>query len=247
LRRFAFRRATNVAISPAIADDLGVPASIIPNPYDERIFRRIPEVERTCDLVFVGRLVSDKGADVLLRALAELAGRGRVYHLTIVGDGPERSRLEDLARESGIVEQVNFAGVRRDEELARILNAHRIIVVPSRLPEPFGIVAIEGIACGCVAIGSERGGLADAIGPCGVTVPNGDSAALACVIERLAHSPGDLERLRTGAGEHLARHTAGAVADAYLAIFAGQLRKRESANVRARTRSQPTWNARAKT
>ena len=59
----------------------------------------------------------------------------------------------------GLERQVEFTGVLQGETLVRTLNAHRIMVVPSRTPEPFGVVALEGIACGCVVVGSEGGGL----------------------------------------------------------------------------------------
>jgi len=105
------------------------------------------------------------------------------------------------------------------ETLVRTLNAHEIMVVPSRLAEPFGVVALEGIACGCALIGSERGGLADAIGPCGIVFPNGDATALAQGLKRLLLD-GELRRtLRSHAPPHLARHTPAQIAEEYLTVF----------------------------
>jgi len=79
--------------------------------------------------------------------------------LTIIGSGPEEYSLRKLADDIGITGQVSFLGVKRGEESARLLNQHEILVIPSRWEEPFGIVSLEGIACGCVVIGSEGGGL----------------------------------------------------------------------------------------
>ena len=76
----------------------------------------------------------------------------------MIGDGPEASRLQEQAARLGIGGQIDFLGARRGEELVGLLNRHRILVVPSRYNEPFGIVALEGIACGCVVIGSEGAG-----------------------------------------------------------------------------------------
>ena len=97
-----------------------------------------------------------------------------------------------------------------------ILNRHRVLVAPSLYNEPFGIVALEGIACGCVVVGSAGGGLKEAIGPCGETFRNGDAADLARVLGRLLRHPeGDPEYLRH-CGDHLASHTSARVAAAYL-------------------------------
>ncbi len=217
--------AASIAVSNAMAADLALTwprsrARVLPNPYRAELFRPRPEIPRDRDLLFVGRLVSDKGADVLLRALGQLAARGIEPGLTVIGDGPEREPLERQAREAGLGGRVRFLGRRTGEELARELCRHRILVVPSRYQEPFGVVALEGIACGAVAVGSAGGGLSEAIGACGRTFENGDALALAEVLAPLLAEPAARERLWAGAVEHLARHHPTAVADAYLALLA---------------------------
>jgi glycogen synthase len=221
LKRFLLRyAAASIAVSQAVADDLAVPSIVIPNPYRDRQFRILPGVERTGELLFVGRLVSDKGGDVLLDALAMLAREGITARLTVVGDGPEEPRLREQATRLGLAGCIDFQGTRTGEELAEILNCHRILVVPSRYREPFGIVALEGIACGCVVVGSEGGGLKEAIGPCGRTFRNGDAADLARVLgDVLRHPERDGEYLRH-AGEHLEGHRAERVAAAYIRVLA---------------------------
>jgi glycogen(starch) synthase len=213
LLRFA---AASISVSQAVADDLSTPSVVIPNPYRDDLFRRLPGVARTEELVFVGRLVSDKGVDVLLDALGLLGAEGLRPRLTVVGDGPEAPRLRAQAERLGIAGQVDFLGTRTDEELAEILNRHRIVVVPSRYNEPFGIVALEGIACGCAVVGSKGGGLKDAIGPCGETFENGDAADLARVLGRRLRNPEMDEECLRHAESHLARHKADRVAALYL-------------------------------
>src|SRR5262249_34552970 len=159
--------------------DLDTPSVVIGNPYRDEIFHGIPGIERTLDLAFVGRLVTDKGVDLLLDALALLAGRGLQPSLSVIGDGPESERLEEQTRRLDLDGQVTFLGTGTGEDLCAILHHHRILVVPSRYNEPFGIVALEGIACGCAVVGSAGGGLPEAMGPCGLTFPNGDVPALA--------------------------------------------------------------------
>ena len=208
LKRFVLRHATSFAISGAIADSLPVPSIRVGNPYDDKIFKKDGGT-RSRELIFVGRLVSDKGASLLLDALKLIDSQPR---LTIIGDGPERATLEKQAADL----QVEFAGSRHGEELANLLRQHEILVVPSLWQEPFGIVALEGIACGCVVVGSAGGGLTEAIGPCGVTFPNGDARALADAIARLLDNPAERERLRQTAPNHLARFTPRRVAALYL-------------------------------
>jgi glycosyltransferase involved in cell wall biosynthesis len=214
-KQFVLRYATSMAISHAVAEKLPGPSIQVGNPYDDKVFKDVSTESRTKELIFVGRLVSDKGANLLLEALAMLKSRPR---LTIAGDGPERVSLEQQAADLLLQSQVEFVGSQTSEELAKFLRQHRILVVPSRWREPFGIVALEGIASGCVVVGSAEGGLAEAIGPCGLTFPNGDAAALANALSRLLEDPTECDRLRQNAGAHLAcftpRHVAGLYLDA---------------------------------
>lgn len=205
LKRLACRFARNVTCSAAMGRDLGLAHDVIPNPYDDALFRLRPEIPRNHDLLFVGRLVSDKGADLLLQALARLPGR----RLTITGDGPEASALVWRAEEWKVADRVTFTGPKRGEELARLMNAHRILVVPSRWAEPFGIVALEGAASGCTVVASDGGGLPEAVGPCGGVFASGDAAALAQALETAP--PPDAAAVAA----HLERHRAGAVVAAY--------------------------------
>lgn len=219
LKRFLTHFSINIPASFALAEQVKALSTVIPNPYREDIFYEMPEIPRDQELVFLGRLVSDKGADLLLEALANLKQLGVTPRLTIIGSGPEEFKLHHQVKQLGIVEQVDFVGVKIEYELAQLLNAHKILVVPSLWPEPFGIVALEGIACGCVVIGSERGGLKDAIGPCGVTFPNGDVKALTQVLFNLLIHPEQLSTYREEVELHLSRHTKAAVTKAYLQIL----------------------------
>ena len=219
LKQRVARRAHNISVSRAVAAQLSSHSVVIPNAYRDDLFRRLPETTRQKQLVFLGRLVSDKGADLLPPALAQLKAEGLRPRLTVIGGGPEEERLRRQAKELRVDDQIEFAGQKTGAELVRLLNEHQIMVVPSRWQEPFGIVALEGIACGCVVVGSEGGGLKDAIGPCGVTFPNGDAAALAQALKRLLTDEGTLSSYRASAGEHLSRHSSEAVARAYLQVF----------------------------
>lgn len=220
LKRWLLRFASaSIAVSQAVADDLAVPSIVIPNPYRDQLFRRLPGIERTNDLLFLGRLVSDKGVDTLFDALGLLAGDGLQPRLTVVGDGPERPLLVERARRLGIADRIDFLGIRTGEELVKVLNRHRILVVPSRYQEPFGIVALEGIACGCLVVGSEGGGLKEAIGPCGVTFRNGDVQDLARVLAPLLRDPAAGRDLLAHAPAHLADHAGERIGREYVRLL----------------------------
>lgn len=229
LKRFLLRyAAASISVSDAVAADLDTPSVVIRNPYRENLFRLLPGVPRSRDLIFVGRLVSDKGADVLLDALAHLAEQGLSPRLTVVGQGPEEDPLKEQAARLGLADRIDFAGLRTEEELVRLLNEHRILVVPSRYHEPFGIVALEGIACGCVVVGSSGGGLPEAIGPCGRTFENGDARALAGVLADLLRHPEIHEGYTRHRAAHLAHHTTSEVAGRYHAELARAAARRAS-------------------
>ncbi len=211
--------ARSVAISKSIAEDLPKVAAIIPNPYADHVFRDLHPTVRPFDLIFLGRLVSDKGCGLLLEAIAKLGTEGLRPRLLIIGRGPEEQRLHDQTRMLGLGDRVEFAGPLSGEALVRRLNEARILVVPSLWNEPFGIVALEGIACGLAVVGSSGGGLPEAIGPCGLTFPNGDAAALAARLAELLRDPGRIAQLLANAPAHLARHNPAAAAEAYLSVM----------------------------
>lgn len=219
LKLLVTRRATNIAISRAIAEKLSGPSTIIPNAYRDDLFCEFAGANRTKELVFLGRLVSDKGVDVLLQALANLKVKGLKPQLTIIGTGPEEASLRQLNQTLELNEQVKFVGLKVGQELVKLLNQHQIMVIPSRWQEPFGIVALEGIACGCVVVGSDAGGLKDAIGPCGITFSNGAVEALTQVLYRLLTKPQHLDSYRAKAASHLARHNKTQIAKQYLHVM----------------------------
>ena len=217
--------ATNIAVSEAVARRLPEQCFIIPNPFDISLFRSDDEAARNRDLVFLGRLVSDKGCDLLIRALGQLAERGLHPTLTVIGEGPERSTLEQLALSLDLQDRVAFAGAPPSETVANLLRCHNIMVVPSIWEESFGVVALEGAACGCVVVGSDGGGLPEAIGPCGITFRRGDVSDLAAKLDHLLRHTEEWDRYRAAAPAHLQIHQPARVALQYLEVFEHALRR----------------------
>jgi len=150
--------------------------------------RRSPEplplpAERT--VAFAGRIVANKGLDVLLHALAE--ERDAWERLLVAGDGWDRARCERLARELGIAERVDFLGWLGADDAQAVLAAARVVVLPSRWPEPFGIVGIDAMAIGRPVVASAAGGIPEWLddGETGALVPAGDAHALAAALRAL--------------------------------------------------------------
>lgn len=219
LKMLALRFSTNVYITEAIRRHVGYPGFVVPNPYNAETFRVIPGIVRRQSLVFLGRLASDKGCDLLIQSIAQLRETGLVLPLTIIGIGSEDAALKRQVADSRLEELVQFAGALRGEALARELNQHQVLVVPSRWAEPFGIVALEAIACGCLVVGSAGGGLPDAIGGCGITFKNGDADDLARAIREMVTNSDLAARCRQAVPVHLHNHRSETVARGYEEIF----------------------------
>lgn len=214
-KQFSLRSADAlIACSQALRLDCHPRAAVIGNPYNSALFRPIPAEPRRQAIAFLGRLVSDKGADALLRAFAAL--RPVDWRLSLIGAGPERPRLQQLAAELGVHQLVDVVGPLQGEALARMLNQHEIMVVPSRWREPFGVVVLEGLACGCVVLASDGGGLPDAVGPAGLLFRRGDQADLEARLKLLIEDADLRERLRARAPDHLARFEQHNVCSTYL-------------------------------
>jgi len=213
----------HISNSAAIAATLPVKSVVIGNPFETAEFAGLREIPRTNDIVFMGRLVSQKGCDLLLRALSILKREGICPSLSVIGDGPEMPELKRLTVELGLSGQVLFLGTIR-EGRGKTVAQHRIMAVPSSYAEPFGVVALEGIASGCVIVASSAGGLPEAVGPCGILFPNGDAGALAAAIKDLLASPSLQKRLQSASASHLERFQPDAVAKKYLDVFQSALR-----------------------
>jgi len=140
--------------------------------------------ESTPLLGIVGRLVPIKDHVTLFQALARLHTEGRVVHLTVVGDGEERARLEGLASSLGLGRQIHFLGWRVD--LETILKELDVVICASR-NEGTPVALIEAMAAGIPVLSTDVGGVADLVAheETGWLVPSGDPDAMASGIRRL--------------------------------------------------------------
>ena len=171
---------------------------------------------------FAGRLVAEKGVDVLLRACAGmLAGD---WSLRLLGDGPDRGRLEGIAQALGIAGKVRFLGLLPSTEMAGFYRSLNVLVLPSvsrpNWIEQFGRVLIEAMSCEVPVIGSSSGEIPYVIGDAGLIFPEGDAAALRESLASLAADPTRRAELAVrGRARVLARFTHARIAAATACVY----------------------------
>lgn len=140
-------------------------------------------------LLFVGRLVAVKGLRELLGALAGVRGD---WALDVVGDGDQRADLERLATTLGLAPRVVFHGQQPREALAPFYRACRAVIIPTTVPEAYGLVGPEAFAHARPVVAFAAGGVDAWLEPgrTGLVCPRGDIAALAAAVQRLLEEPG---------------------------------------------------------
>ena len=172
---------------------------------------------------YAGRLVPEKGLDVLLAACTALPP-ALDWTLHLLGDGPERGRLADTPRELGIDGQVRFLGRVPSTQAAQFYRTLDVLVLPSlsrpNWVEQFGRVLTEAMACGVPVAGSRSGEIPWVIGDAGRVFPEGDAGALAHILAELAGDPAQRSTLAVaGRRRVLARFTQAQVAAETAAVY----------------------------
>ncbi|RYE35898.1 MAG: glycosyltransferase [Sphingobacteriaceae bacterium] len=206
----------NISVSKSIATSLGTPSEIIYNCYDDGVFKINTQTNRVLDFAFVGRLVSQKGCDTLIRACYNL---NLPFKLTIIGDGPELGRLKIMAEQLELTENITFTGTLKSDQIVEILNQHKVLVIPSNGKEGFGIVALEGLACGCRVIASDSGGLAEAVGNFGKLFQPGDVHQLNGLLKEALLGINQPDYLPEELAAYLDNYRTQIVAQKYLSVF----------------------------
>ena len=166
----------------------------------------------------IGRMVPQKGFDILIRAFGK-AGTQEV-DLLLAGEGPELGPLKELARASGLGERVLFPGKADRPTAAALFRECEFFVLPSR-HEPFGIVNLEAMAAGKAVLATRVGGVPEVVvdGETGILVPPGDPEALAEGIRRLAGDAALRERLGAAGRERARLFSWDVVTEQYLEVY----------------------------
>jgi len=165
--------------------------TIVSNAVDTSVFFPRPNAVAEPALgtvLVVSRLVPIKSVDTMLRATAILRVKRQDFHVVIAGDGPERTRLEDLARRLNVHTHVQFVGMLSKAEVALRMRECSFVVVPS-LWETQSVVTLEALCSGKRVVASAVGGLPELVTPgCGVLFRAGDADELAAKLDLLLDS-----------------------------------------------------------
>ncbi len=236
----AFERFTHRRAAAAIAgngDALAVlrrrgyagPTTIVPLAIDPDLYppRSSPR-GAVFTIGFLGRLVREKGAHILLDAVARLHGDAR---LLIVGSGVEEAHLRARALALGLAERVEFVAQVASSEVPHWLARLDALVVPSLTTatwrEQFGRVLIEAMAAAVPVVGSDSGEISRVIGAAGLVTPEGDADALAAALQGLLDDePRRLALARAGRARVLDHFTWARVARQYHALYQEMLGER---------------------
>jgi len=179
-----YRRATRIAciserVRQQLASDLQQKASVVYNGVDGEMFSPGSGPASPGRILSVGNLIPTKDHALLLRAFAQVQKKVPHSELEIIGDGPERVRLEGLAKALGSDSQVRFRGRQDRKAVARAMQNCAVFALPSRY-EGLGCVYLEAMACARPVIGCTGQGIDEVIQDAhnGTLVPAGDEVAL---------------------------------------------------------------------
>lgn len=223
MKEYVSKLAHNICVSKTTANGYKLKSyDIIYNAYNDEIFKCVNNGHRR-DIAFVGRLNKGKGVYLLINAFNEFKKKVNCdYQLNIIGDSSERNDIEKYANSTQFASDIKFWGAMSPEQISQKLNKTHILVVPSTHPyyEAFGIVVLEGLACGCVVIGADGDGIEEALQSAGILYKNGDVKELCnALIKAYTMSEEEVTEKRTITKKWLAQRTLSKVASEYIEVF----------------------------
>jgi len=222
----AYRGCAKVTVSASTRDDLlrlglGGPVHVIPEAVSTPALDWLPSKRPAPRLVWVARLVPSKRPDHAVRALAALRRLLPDAALTLVGDGPERARVEWLARELGVAGALTLTGRVDDADKLAILRSAGVLIATSAR-EGWGLTVTEAGRLGTPAVAYDVPGLRDSIvdGRTGVLTPQSPEA-LAAAVQALVTDEPRYARLRAGAWQLARELTWERTANAFERVLLG--------------------------
>lgn len=199
-----------VVVSHSLKKDVYEKAEVIHNFYRDNLFKEYVQLNDrgSFSFVFLGRIVKSKGLDIAVKTVERLSKETDFDNITlsIIGDGPMLTDIEELVENLKMKDKVFFLGKLEGEGLVKELNRHRYMLIPS-WQESFGIVALEGIACGCLPFAYNIEGLPEAIGKAGIIVEENTECGFCEKIKYILNNPSVENELRANMSEHLQKYT----------------------------------------
>jgi glycosyltransferase involved in cell wall biosynthesis len=218
----------HIAISQTTADRMAgrrpprMPVTVIEPGADIDLIRDVSDVSKSVDVVFAGRLNAQKNVELLLRALAEAERSGARITCGIIGDGPERERLEEMARDLALADRVRFHGrIEDDRAYYTAIKGARLFAWPS-VAEGFGLAPLEAMACGVPpVIAASTFSATQALVQDGETgvIAAAEPAAFAQAIQRLLNDEPALRAMSAAAVARAERSTWDAMALAVERVY----------------------------
>lgn len=204
--RLACGAARNIGISRHVLARHALPRSKVIYYGIEDAPDRKSGVDQSSDagkisFAYVGRLVPEKGLAVLLKAAEIAKGEDHGFEILLIGDGPERPKLEQMIEQNGLRGVVRCTGFLQGTALTEALSGVQVVVMPSAWEETAGLAAIEHMMRSKLVIASRIGGLGEVVGDAGLTCAPGDAADLAQQMKRVCRNPGLVQEIGTLARE----------------------------------------------
>jgi glycosyltransferase involved in cell wall biosynthesis len=240
-RRWACQRpAANMAVSNHVKNRLSlVRTRVIYHGIPDPLCGRQHQTEdgaatrsRPPTFAYVGRLVSEKGLDLLVEAAHRLDADHLSFNIKFIGDGPERPRLQANVLAFGLCNAVVFAGCLKGADLDCALEDVDAVVMPSIWEETAGLSAIEHMMRGRLVIGAAVGGLGEMVGEAGLKFSVGDVDGLTSCMRRVLDEPIIAKELGEMARERALRlFPEGRMVTEHLAIYRSLIRKSDQRRV----------------
>jgi glycogen synthase len=226
LRRAGSRgAAANIAPSNYVALRQGLPRTRVivhgvEQPSGERVVSSESMAMQERSFAYLGRLVFEKGVSVLLEATRLLRAEGHDVQVLLIGDGPDRGRLESQIASLHLERNVRLTGFLSGAVLESELRSVATIVIPTIMEETVGLAALEQMARGRLVIASAIGGLGEIVNGVGLTFPANDPAALAGTMRKTLLEPGLGASLGASARQHvLLLFSFGGMIDAHSRVY----------------------------
>lgn len=203
-----------------------IQSQVIPNAIDTARWKSASS--RNIDILFLGRLVPRKGCHIFLQSMRILKDQGILKNVrcVIVGDGPQRKKLELFALKYDLQENVTFKGYVTEDEKRRLLQHAKVSVFPSTGGESFGIVLLEAMAAGNAVIAADNPGYKSVMGDLPDSlVRAADPRELAEKIRYVLQTPGVINQLSSRQLKMVHRYDINVVGDAILAVYKDAIRK----------------------